>query len=264
MTIGLAIIARDEAESLPRLLASIEGAFDQVALADTGSEDDTVSVFTEWAEAQDLPLGYEVGAFEWCDDFGAARTYADSMLTTDWLAFADADDTLGAPWKLRGLVDSAPADVACLAFDYLSAREEGPRVRVARRGATRWDGRTHAVPVLLRPARVVTVPANVAVWIHHREDYAASDERDRRILKGWLRDEPGNPRALVLSGIDALRSGRRRRAATFFRRYLDCPAIQAAFGPGGLAKARDALTLFKRGDTRDEVRHAILFGELAA
>ena len=39
MTVGLAIIARDEADTLPGLLESVRGAFDQVVLCDTGSTD---------------------------------------------------------------------------------------------------------------------------------------------------------------------------------------------------------------------------------
>jgi hypothetical protein len=38
-TVGLAVVARDEEDNLPYLLASVEGAFDQIVLVDTGSED---------------------------------------------------------------------------------------------------------------------------------------------------------------------------------------------------------------------------------
>jgi glycosyltransferase involved in cell wall biosynthesis len=263
-TLGLAIIARDEADTLPDLLASVAGAFDQIVLADTGSEDDTVRVFEEWATAADLPRGWRVESFKWCDDFAAARNFADSLLTTDWRAFADADDRVRGVGHLRSLVASAPPEVACLAFDYEGDREPGPRVRLTRRGATVWDGRTHAVPVLVRQGGVATVPAEVAVWVHRRGDWSASDERDRRIITDWLCDEPDNPRALALAAADELRRGRRRRAATFFRRYLGSPRTRATHGPAGIDRARQALARFKKGDTRTETVDAILFGGLAA
>lgn len=79
---------------LTATLATIEGAFDQVVLVDTGSEDRTVDVFTAWAEAEQLPMGFKIESFEWCDDFGAAREFADSLLATDWLANADASDEI--------------------------------------------------------------------------------------------------------------------------------------------------------------------------
>jgi glycosyltransferase involved in cell wall biosynthesis len=201
-TIGLAVIAKDEADSLPRLLASVVGAFDQVVLADTGSTDRTVEVFKEWAEAQDLPLGHRVGHFAWRDDFAAARTFADSMLTADWLAFADADDTLIGADELRPLIEEAEAEVGCFAFDYLNDRHTEPRVRLCRRGWTRWYGPAHAIPVLIRPAQVGVVPPEVTAWQHHRTDRTASDERDRRILDAWLEREPDNFRARALLAAD--------------------------------------------------------------
>jgi glycosyltransferase involved in cell wall biosynthesis len=203
MSVGLAIIARDEADTLPGLLASVAGAFDSVVLADTGSQDATIQVFEEWAEAADLPRGWRVESFPWCDDFAAARTFADSLLTTDWLAFADADDTLVGADELRPLVEEATPDVGCIAFDYLGDdRQDGPRVRLCRRGWTCWYGPAHAVPVLIRPARIAVVPPEVTAWRHHRTDRTASDERDRRILDAWLEREPDNFRARALLAAD--------------------------------------------------------------
>lgn len=210
MSVGLAIIACDEADSLPRLLDSVSGAFDQVALADTGSTDATVEVFTTWAEreAREFPgFTWAVDRFDWQDDFAAARTFADSLLTTDWLAFADADDTLVGADELRPLIEEAKEDphIGCFAFDYLNDRHTEPRVRLCRRGWTCWYGPAHAIPVLIRPANVAAVPPGVTAWVHHRSDRAASDERDRRILDAWLEREPDNFRALALRAAEEAR-----------------------------------------------------------
>jgi glycosyltransferase involved in cell wall biosynthesis len=72
------LIVKDEEHSLPRVLASIRGAFDRVVLVDTGSTDGTVAVFEEWALAE--RCSYEIGRFEWRDDFAAARRHADALL----------------------------------------------------------------------------------------------------------------------------------------------------------------------------------------
>jgi glycosyltransferase involved in cell wall biosynthesis len=260
-TIGLAIIARDEADDLPVLLDSAAGAFDQVALADTGSADGTPQVFTAWAEAADLPLGSEVESFPWCDDFAAARNFADSLLTTDWIAFADADDELRGADYLRGIVAGAADNVACFAFQYVGDRTPDPRVRVYRRGWTRWDGRAHEVPMLTRFAHIGFVSPEVA-WVHRREDWTASDERDRRILADWLADEPDNPRALGLSAADLARQGERDAAADLLIRYLDTPTISAALGPKDLAASAAALDSFRYGETDDLA--PVLFGGIGA
>jgi glycosyltransferase involved in cell wall biosynthesis len=208
MSVGLAIIAKDEADSLPRLLESVAGCFDQVALADTGSTDATVEVFTAWAEreAREFPgFTWAVEPFDWRDDFAAARSFADSLLSTDWVAFADADDTLVGADELRPLIAEADPQIGCFAFDYLNDRHAEPRVRLCRRGWTVWYGPAHAIPVLIRPAHVGAVPPGVTAWVHHRTDRTASDERDRRILDAWLEREPDNFRARALKEAEEAR-----------------------------------------------------------
>lgn len=260
-TLGLSIIARDEADDLPVLLDSAAGAFDQVALADTGSTDGTPEVFSAWADDADLPLGYAVEPFPWRDDFAAARTFADSLLTTDWIAFADADDELVGADYLRGIVAAAPDNVACFAFHYIGDRSPDPRVRVYRRGWTRWDGRTHAVPMLTTFARIGFVSPETA-WVHRRADWTSSDERDRRILAAWLADEPESPRALALSAADLARQGERDAAADLLVRYLDTPTIGGMLGPKDLAASLDALASFRSGETDDLA--PVLFGGIGS
>jgi hypothetical protein len=115
--------------------------------------------------------------------------------------------------------------------------------------------------VLTRPGGVATVPASVAAWVHRRSDWTASDERDRRILAGWLADEPENPRALALSATDLMRQGERSRAADLLGRYLDCPATVAALGPAGLAASRRALAGLRAGAVHAAA--PVLFGGAA-
>jgi Glycosyl transferase family 2 len=197
-TLGLALIARDEEGTLPGLLASIEGAFDQVALADTGSTDRTVEVFEEWAAAEKLrnpDFEGRVGGFEWCDDFAAARNYADSLLDTDWLAWADCDDVIVGADRLRGAVAGAPGKVKHLGFAYLITEPDDHivrRERIARRDrGGSWVGRLHEV----RPSAGVSgfVEQDVAHWVTRRSGTRESSrERNAHILRRWASDEPEN------------------------------------------------------------------------
>jgi glycosyltransferase involved in cell wall biosynthesis len=200
-TLGLAIIARDEEESLPRLLASVEGAFDQVALLDTGSTDRTVEVFEEWAASQDLPLGHRVGRFEWRDDFAAARSAADALLDTDWTCWGDCDERALHVAPLREMVNSLPPEVAGVVcgIDAIGDGRWLPRARVARRGRYEWTGRVHELIALDGPA--AGVPPPICAWVHTRTDWSDSDPRDERILRKWLADEPDNERALYLRSV---------------------------------------------------------------
>lgn len=85
-TLALALIAKNEAENLPRLFASIEGCFDEIHLTDTGSTDNTVEVAKK--------LGAIVHHFPWVDDFSAARNASFEPIKTDYIAWLDCDDVL--------------------------------------------------------------------------------------------------------------------------------------------------------------------------
>ena len=266
MTVGLAIIARDEEDALPRLLASAAGAFDQVALLDTGSEDRTREVFREWAGRERPPMGAPLGGFEWRDDFAAARSAADDLLTTDWIASADADEVILDAAMIRRAVAQTPDGIHALAFDHEGGgvgERSGPAVRVTRRGLTTWSGRTHAVPVLRELGGKVRVFPGSAVWVNTRSDREGSRERDRRIVARWLREEPHNPQALGLGAFDALELGKVKRAARLFGRYLDLPATAAALGEGRLAAARSALDRLQRTGPEPGIAHEITFGSAA-
>ena len=227
-TVGLALIAKDEEEQLPQLLASIEGAFDQVVLLDTGSEDRTVDVFIEWAEGLD-PDSHrptiDVGYFDWCDDFAAARRAADELLTTDWTCWADADDCITNATELRELAAEAHPDVAAFVFNYDYAQDPNgncvcalKRERLVRRGMGHWDGRVHEAQTFQGTA--VEVPREICEWVHHPPADLDSSDRNMRILGAWIEEEPENPRVLGYVGTEKLIRGEHAEAIPYFERYI--------------------------------------------
>lgn len=226
-TVGLALIAKDEEETLPTLLASIEGAFDQVVLLDTGSTDGTVEVFTEWALGErdyGVP-DYRVGHFDWIDDFAAARRAADKLLTTDWFVWADCDDTITNPEKLRELAAGAEDHVDGFVFSYDYAQDPNgnsvcklKRERLIRGGKGTWDGRVHEAQTT--PGMMVEIPADMVEWVHHPNGAVNSNERNLKILHKWVEEEPENPRVLGYVGTEELIAGRHADAIPYFERYL--------------------------------------------
>jgi glycosyltransferase involved in cell wall biosynthesis len=222
--IGLALISRNEEHSLPRLLASIRGAFDRVVLVDTGSTDGTVAVFEEWAQAE--RCSYEVGRFEWRDDFSAARSYADSLLDADWLSWADCDDIVIGAENLREVSASSPPHIAAWLADYDYRHDEdgnctavGWRERLVRRGHGRWEGRIHESQRI--SGETAYVGPEAVKWVHLRENEDDKRARDLRLLRRWTREEPENPVALFYLARTALAIGSIPEALDAFRRYLD-------------------------------------------
>jgi glycosyltransferase involved in cell wall biosynthesis len=232
-SIGLALIARDEEETLPRLLASIEGAFDQVVLFDTGSADRTVQVFEEWAAAEkERQSGFvsTVGHFEWCDDFAAARNAADDLVETDWLCWADCDDVICNAEQLRSSLEVPDIDAYTFTYE-LDGGEEIPaewrhlrmytRERLRRRGAGEWVGRLHEcvqhrVPPTAGPGQIV--------WRHEKPDcnLERSGQRDLRILRRWVEDEPRNLRPLGMLAYAQIKDpAKRTEGLGSIRRYIE-------------------------------------------
>jgi len=85
-SLGLAMIVQNEAEDLPRCLASVQGLVDQIVIVDTGSQDQTVNIAQAWVAT--------VISSPWQNDFSQARNISLAHLTTDWVLVLDADEAL--------------------------------------------------------------------------------------------------------------------------------------------------------------------------
>lgn len=82
------MIVKDEANTLPQCLQSVQGCVDEMIVVDTGSQDNTPAIAQQ--------LGAQVDSVEWTQDFAAARNYALAKATGDWILVLDADETLTA------------------------------------------------------------------------------------------------------------------------------------------------------------------------
>lgn len=232
MIIGLALISKDEEQNLPQLLASCDGAFDRVVLVDTGSTDSTVDVFRGWCEvqqAQNPQFTWEVGSFEWCDDFAAARTAADDLLgPVDFKVWADCDDIIRGARNIRAACEQCPPHLVgfVAGYDYAQAPDGScvcylKRERILRGGTSRWYGRVHEAQ--LPSGEVQELDPSVVEWVHRKPPMTEPSERNLKILRSWLKDEPDNPRVLGYIGTEEASRGNVKEAVPFFRKYLALP-----------------------------------------
>ena len=86
MTLSLCMIVRDEQEMLPRCLAAVAPAVDEIVIVDTGSTDRTVEIAHEF--------GAKVIEKEWTGSFSDARNVSFDAATGDWIIYLDADEVL--------------------------------------------------------------------------------------------------------------------------------------------------------------------------
>ena len=86
--ISLCMIVKNEEQVLARCLDSIVDLMDEIIIVDTGSTDGTKKIAQKYTE--------QVYDFQWVDDFSAARNFAFSKATKDYIYSADADEVLDA------------------------------------------------------------------------------------------------------------------------------------------------------------------------
>lgn len=83
VTVSLCMIVKNEAENIVKCLCAIKNYVDEIIVVDTGSTDNTINLAKEH--------GAQVYNFVWEDNFSAARNFAISMATMDWVLNLDAD-----------------------------------------------------------------------------------------------------------------------------------------------------------------------------
>lgn len=136
-SIACCVIAKNEAENLPRWFESIKDCFDEINLIDTGSTDNTVGIAKS--------LGINVSNFTWVHDFAAARNFAFEQATTDYIFWNDLDDVLTNREAFIEWRDTAMrfCDIWLATYDYASDDQGNPvvsfvRERVVKRGVGEW------------------------------------------------------------------------------------------------------------------------------
>ena len=144
MTLGLCMIVKDEESVLARCLQSASGIFDHIAVADTGSKDDTKEIASKYADV--------VADFLWQDDFAAARNFSFSLSKADYIMWLDADDVLlpGDRAALLSLKEKLDGTVDAYMLPYRMGEERDAllyyRERIVRRACGfLWTGAVHEV-----------------------------------------------------------------------------------------------------------------------
>ena len=116
LKLSLCMIVRDEEEMLPRCLAAVAPAVDEIIVVDTGSRDRTIEI----AES----FGARVIEREWTGSFSDARNVSFDAATGDWIIYLDADEVLVSEdvERLRALTGRTWREAFYLVRDELHRR----------------------------------------------------------------------------------------------------------------------------------------------
>jgi tetratricopeptide (TPR) repeat protein len=216
-SIGLAMIVKNEASTLPRLAASVKDQLDHWSIVDTGSTDDTVSI------AETLFAGIPGSVIEdtW-RGYGPSRNVALEAARphTDLVLTLDADDTVHGT-----LERSIPADADGIEAEYHvnPLRYWVPRLV---RSSAPWEWRSRAHEYLTLPGGPGTLHRTVSFHVTHHADggnRSTKFQRELSLLKLDLRESPTNPRTLFYLARAYEDEGQSRDAAKWYRRRIETP-----------------------------------------
>jgi glycosyltransferase involved in cell wall biosynthesis len=84
ITISVCLIVRNEENTIASCLDSVKGISDEIVIVDTGSTDRTKEIVEKYTD--------RIFDFTWIDDFAAARNFAFSQATMEYILWLDADD----------------------------------------------------------------------------------------------------------------------------------------------------------------------------
>lgn len=216
-TISLCMIVKNEDEVLARCLESARETVDEIVLVDTGSTDQTLEIAKRYTD--------KVYTFPWCDDFAAARNFAFSKGTMDYLMWLDADDVLppeSAAALLR-LKETLSEETDIVLMPYLVAFDaQGKptlsyyRERLLRRLAGfQWTGPVHEVIPLAGRLRYEPIP------VLHQKLKPGEPGRNLRIFeKMRAAGTMLEPRQQFYYARELADNGRDEEAAAELRRFL--------------------------------------------
>ncbi len=224
VTLSVCLIVKNEILHIDRVLKSVRGVADEIIVVDTGSTDETVARATE--------LGAQVEHFTWCDDFAAARNFAFSKCTKDWILWIDADDVLTQDSvkfinSIKGTILTHKELRTIFAPYHYEYHENGTvavnlnRERILRNGiGHKWLGKIHETlenpwPYSLRLEQIV---------VEHRTDkslYQRKEGRNLRIFEQYINIETDSLRELFLYGSELQQVGRLEDAEKVLLKYIE-------------------------------------------
>lgn len=220
-SVSLCMIVKNEEEALERCLGSVAGVVDEIVVVDTGSSDRTKEIAAKFTE--------KIYDFPWIDDFAAARNFAFSKGTGDYLMWLDADDVVRESERkklllLKERLETDPVDVVMMRYT-IAFDEKGNstfsfyRERLVKRcRAALWVGRIHEVIVPF--GHIVKED----IRIEHRKLKPSDPDRNLRIFERMLEEgEPFGARELYYYGKELYYHKRYQEAAEVLGRYLELP-----------------------------------------
>ena len=118
ITISVCMIVKNEEAQLAACLDSLKPIADEIIIVDTGSSDRTKEIAARYTD--------RIYDFPWIDDFAAARNFAFSKATKEYIYTADADEVIDENniRLFRRVKELLPPETEIVQMYYLNLMEE--------------------------------------------------------------------------------------------------------------------------------------------
>jgi tetratricopeptide (TPR) repeat protein len=225
LRLSLCMIVRDEEHMLPRCLAAVADAVDELVVVDTGSGDATIDIARSF--------GARVIEHEWSGSFAQARNVSFDAAGGDWLLYLDADEVLVREDAelLRSLTARTWREAFYLSeTSYTGEVEDGTAVthnalRVFRnRPEYRFEGRLHEQIAHRLPAYVPERIEATNIRVEHYgylgvvRDTRQKSRRNIELLRLQQAEGPSTPFLHYNLGCEHAAAGNRAEALVEFER----------------------------------------------
>lgn len=221
MTISVCMIVKNEEKNLAACLDCLQGIADEIVIVDTGSTDATKEIAAKYTD--------KLYDFAWVDDFSAARNFAFSKATMDYIYSADADERLDEENRVKflQLKDALLPEIEIVQMYYCNQLEHNtiysfdkeyrPKLYKRVRNFV-WQERIHEA-VALEP---VVYDSDIEI-IHKPHDNHGS--RDLQIFAKMVKEgEPLSKRLREIYAKELYITGKRsdlERAEPFLKNWVE-------------------------------------------
>lgn len=217
-TISLCMIVKNEADTLANCLDSIKDLVEEINIVDTGSTDGTKEIALRYTQ--------NVYDFEWINSFSAARNYAFSKATMDYILILDADDVLLEEdrQKFKKLKETLNRSIDAVMMLYNTGIDENGRVTLSyyrerlslRERNFRWMEPVH---------EYLAISGNIIhseIAVTHKKIHPTEAGRNLKIYEGLVAaGKELSPRGLFYFGRELYYAARNGEAIHYFNAFLD-------------------------------------------
>ena len=228
------IIVKNAESTIELCLDSIWSIADEIIVVDTGSSDGTLEKIKK----------YDIHSytFEWQDDFSAARNYAASHSTGDWILIIDADETVEVD---RQTVDERMNTDAegywvtvknFLSNDLTQANSQRNLRMFRNRPEYTFQGRIHEqiIPSILQKHSIDKVRES-SMLIHHfgyLPQFTKKHEKSQRnikLLELALKEEPDQPFYFYNLGVEYARISNIDQSIIYLKKCIENEHEKASY-----------------------------------